>query len=93
MPERNRKGSPAGGTTDTLEGMKEKAQGFAAGAADAAGAAKGLVEEWTAAAADKAGDALQELGTELAKAVRRYPIQSVLVAAAVGFLLARATKD
>jgi hypothetical protein len=43
-----------------------------------------------ATAVDKADDAVPDVGKELTALVRRYPIQSMLLGIAVGFLLARA---
>jgi len=63
---------------DTLEIVKEKARD-----------AKDKAMEWGSVAADKAGDTLQDLGKELSKVVRRYPLQSVMVGMAIGFFLAR----
>jgi ElaB/YqjD/DUF883 family membrane-anchored ribosome-binding protein len=53
--------------------------------------AKDKMQEWSTAAADRAVDAAQDAGRELTTLVRRYPIQSVLVGFAIGYLLARAT--
>jgi len=92
MPENNKR-TAAAASKDALDVVKQKARDLTAGAADAAGAAKDKAMEWSSAAADKAGDALQDLGKELTKVVRRYPLQSVLAGLVVGFLLARKMKS
>jgi ElaB/YqjD/DUF883 family membrane-anchored ribosome-binding protein len=76
---------------DLASTAQEKVKDVAKATGDLAAEAKDKVEEWTATAADKTGEAVQEMGKELAAFVRRYPVQSLLIGAAVGYLLARAT--
>jgi ElaB/YqjD/DUF883 family membrane-anchored ribosome-binding protein len=70
---------------------KEKVSEAATAAGDLAVQVKDKVQEWSATAADEAKDAVQEVAREVTTLVRRYPIQSLIVGVAVGFLLARAT--
>lgn len=43
--------------------------------------------EYAMQARDTAGEAIQTVGTELTSVVRRYPLQSLMAGAAVGYLL------
>jgi len=70
---------------------KEKVGEAATAAGELAVQVKDKVREWSSTAADEAKDAVQEAAREVTTLVRRYPIQSLLVGVAVGFLLARAT--
>ncbi len=71
---------------------RENIKDVATATGDLAVQAKDEVRAWTATASDKTIDAVQEVGQELTALVRRYPIQSLLVGGAIGFLLARSTK-
>ncbi len=53
--------------------------------------AKDKVQEMATTAAHSAGEAIHTAGDELTRVVRRYPVQSLLVGAAIGYLLGRAT--
>lgn len=86
-----------------VEAVKESVQEVAAGASKLAGKATETAKEWAAAvgdaavhakdkaqevvstAAEKAGD----VGKELTTFIRRYPLQSLLVGFAAGFLTAQ----
>jgi ElaB/YqjD/DUF883 family membrane-anchored ribosome-binding protein len=70
---------------------KAKASDAATAAGDLAVQAKDKLREWGSTAADEAKDAAQEVAREVTALVRRYPIQSLIVGVAVGFLVARAT--
>jgi ElaB/YqjD/DUF883 family membrane-anchored ribosome-binding protein len=70
---------------------KEKVSEAATAAGELAVQVKDKVREWSSTAADEAKDAAQEVAREVTTLVRRYPIQSLIVGVAVGFLLARAT--
>jgi hypothetical protein len=83
--------------------VKEKVKNVAAGASEIAGMATETAKEWASSvgdaavdtkekaqellstAADKAGQA----GDELTHMIRRYPLQSLLLGCAVGFLAAQ----
>jgi ElaB/YqjD/DUF883 family membrane-anchored ribosome-binding protein len=70
---------------------KEKVGDAATAAGELAVQVKDKMREWSSTAADEAKDAVQEVAREVTTLVRRYPIQSLIVGVAVGFLLARAT--
>jgi ElaB/YqjD/DUF883 family membrane-anchored ribosome-binding protein len=70
---------------------RDKAKDVAAATGELTAQAKERVQEWTVTAADKTEGAVQDLAQELTSLVRRYPIPSLLVGFAVGFLLARTT--
>jgi ElaB/YqjD/DUF883 family membrane-anchored ribosome-binding protein len=90
-------------TGGVMEAVKESAQEAAAGASEVAAKATEAAKEWASsvgdaavhakdkaqevlsAAAEKAGDA----GKELTTFIRRYPLQSLLVGFAAGFLTAQ----
>jgi hypothetical protein len=76
---------------ELAETARDKVKDVATATGDLAGQAKEKVQDWTATAADKSGETFQEVGRELTALVRRYPVQSLLVGFAVGFLLARTT--
>lgn len=69
----------------------EKTKEAAAAAGNYAVQAKDKVQEWTSTAVDSTGDALGDVSKELTALVRRYPLQALLVGAAVGFVLGRTT--
>jgi ElaB/YqjD/DUF883 family membrane-anchored ribosome-binding protein len=69
----------------------EKTKEATAAAGSYAVQAKDKVQEWSTTAADSAGDALESVSKELTALVRRYPLQALLVSAAVGYVLGRAT--
>jgi ElaB/YqjD/DUF883 family membrane-anchored ribosome-binding protein len=75
----------------TADAAREKVTEAASAAGDFAVQAKDKMYEWSATAADEAREVVQEGMQEVTSLVRRYPIQSILVGVAVGFLLARAT--
>jgi ElaB/YqjD/DUF883 family membrane-anchored ribosome-binding protein len=76
---------------ETAGVAKEKVTEAANAAGELAIQAKDKVREWSVTAADEAREVVQEGMQEVTSFVRRYPIQSLLVGVAVGFLLARAT--
>lgn len=76
---------------DLVSTATDKVKDAATAAGDFAVQAKDKVQEWSAAAAHKAGDVVEDAAEELTKLLRRYPIQSVLVGVAIGYLVARAT--
>jgi hypothetical protein len=76
---------------DLTVSAKDKVKDVATATGDLAVQAKDKVQDWTATAADKTSETVQEVGQELTALVRRYPVQSLLVGFAVGFLLARVT--
>jgi ElaB/YqjD/DUF883 family membrane-anchored ribosome-binding protein len=75
----------------TADAAREKVSEAASAAGDFAVQAKDKMYEWSATAADEAREVVQEGMHEVTSLVRRYPIQSLLVGVAVGFLVARAT--
>jgi ElaB/YqjD/DUF883 family membrane-anchored ribosome-binding protein len=90
------------GAAELAGQAKDKAQALASSAAakvkDAAtsaaelgGQAKDKVQTWAATASENPTETFRDVTKEVTSLVRRYPIQSLLVGAAVGFLLARAT--
>jgi ElaB/YqjD/DUF883 family membrane-anchored ribosome-binding protein len=76
---------------EVTSAAKEKVGEAAAAAGELAVQAKDKVQQWGSTAADEAKDAVQGVGREVTTLVRRYPIQSLIVGVAVGFILARAT--
>jgi ElaB/YqjD/DUF883 family membrane-anchored ribosome-binding protein len=80
--------------SEVLDTVKDRAKEVVAGAADIARAAKDKANEMVsrATAADKTSEAVQDMGKKLTDLLRRYPIQSLGVGFAVGFLLARAKR-
>jgi hypothetical protein len=98
---------PDGATTGGMvEAVKEKVQDVAAGASELAGKAKDTAQDWAAAAANAAGqakdkavelastaaDTVGDLGQDVTRLIRRYPLQALLIGFGVGFLLARVTR-
>ena len=91
--------SKAGGL---VEAVKESVQHVAAGASELAGKATDTAKEWASSAGDAAlhaKDKVQEVvstaaekagdvGKEFTTFIRRYPLQSLLVGFATGFLTA-----
>ncbi len=91
--------SKAGGL---VEAVKESVQEVAAGASELAGKATETAKEWASSVGDAAvhaKDKVQDVvatatekagvaGKELTTFIRRYPLQSLLVAFAAGFLTA-----
>jgi ElaB/YqjD/DUF883 family membrane-anchored ribosome-binding protein len=71
--------------SDLVGKAKDTAQHLASSVSGAAVQAKDKAVEFTSSAVNKAGD----IGQDLTALIRRYPFQSLLVAAGVGFLLAR----
>jgi methyl-accepting chemotaxis protein len=78
-------------TKELVSTTRERVKEVSTATSELATHAKDKVQEWTVSAASTAGDTVQDLGKELTALVRRYPIPSLLVGVAVGFLLARAT--
>jgi len=72
-------------------GAKDKMRDAASATADIAGQAKDKFKEWSAETVEKAEHMARDAGHELTTLVRRYPLESVLVGLAIGFLLAKAT--
>lgn len=96
-------GSTAGGVVEAVQDVaagaselftqgKETVQEWATAAADVAGQVKDKAVELASTAADRAGD----LGQDVTRLIRRYPLQALLigfgVGFGVGFLLTRATR-
>jgi ElaB/YqjD/DUF883 family membrane-anchored ribosome-binding protein len=75
----------AAGTSKLAGKATETAKEWASSVGDAAVHAKDKAQEVLSTAAEKAGDA----GKELTTFIRRYPLQSLLVAFAAGFLTAQ----
>jgi ElaB/YqjD/DUF883 family membrane-anchored ribosome-binding protein len=89
-------GAAAGGL---VEAVKEKVQDVATGASELAGKAKDTAQEWASSvgsaavqARDKAVELTsaavskaEDLGLEVTKLIRRYPLQALLVGFGVGF--------
>lgn len=100
-------GSTAGGV---VEAVQEKVQDVAAGASELFIQGKDTAQEWAATAANAAGqvkdkavelastaaDSVGDLGQDITRLVRRYPLQALLigfgVGCGVGFLLTRVTR-
>ncbi len=85
-----------------VDHAKEKVQAWAHNAKDrvmdAAGATgdmathvKERAQEMATTAGHNASDAIQSVGNDLTQAIRKYPMQSVLIGAALGYLLVKAT--
>ncbi len=72
-------------------GAKDKVRDAASAAGDMAGQAGTKIKEWSADTVEKAEHMARDAGHELTALVRRYPLESLLVGLAVGFLLAKAT--
>jgi ElaB/YqjD/DUF883 family membrane-anchored ribosome-binding protein len=75
----------AAGATELAGKATETAKEWASSVGDAAVHAKDTAQEVVSAAAEKTGD----VGKELTTFIRRYPLQSLLVGFAVGFLTAQ----
>ena len=76
---------------EMADSAKEKVSEAATAAGELAVQVKDKVREWGATATDEARDAALEAAREVTNLVRRYPIQSLVVGVAVGYLVARAT--
>jgi ElaB/YqjD/DUF883 family membrane-anchored ribosome-binding protein len=72
---------------------KDKIKDAACATGDMAVHAKEKAQEFASTAVHNAGEALQTAGQEVTFLIRKYPIQSVLIGAAVGFLLVKATSS
>jgi ElaB/YqjD/DUF883 family membrane-anchored ribosome-binding protein len=70
---------------------KERMRNMASETGHAAVQAKDKMLDLKTTAAEKASAAVHEVGHELTGLIRRYPLQSLLVGVAVGFMLARTT--
>jgi ElaB/YqjD/DUF883 family membrane-anchored ribosome-binding protein len=96
-------GSTAGGVVEAVQDVaagaselfiqgKDTAQEWAAAAAGAAGQVKDKAVELASTAADRVGD----LGQDVTRLIRRYPLQALLIGFGVGFgigfLLTRGTR-
>jgi ElaB/YqjD/DUF883 family membrane-anchored ribosome-binding protein len=75
----------AAGASELAGKVTETAKEWASSVGDAAVHAKDKAQEAVSAAAEKAGD----VGQELTTFIRRYPMQSLLVGFAAGFLTAQ----
>lgn len=53
--------------------------------------AKDKAQELASTAVHNAGEAVQNAGHEITNVIRKYPVQSVLIGAALGYLLVKAT--
>jgi ElaB/YqjD/DUF883 family membrane-anchored ribosome-binding protein len=84
-------GAAKGMAKDVTEAAKEKVSDATSAAGDLAVHVKDKVRDWTESGAEHARDAVQNAGKEVTSLIRRYPIQSLLVGVAAGFVLARAT--
>jgi ElaB/YqjD/DUF883 family membrane-anchored ribosome-binding protein len=84
-------GAAKGMAKDVTEAAKEKVGEASSAAGELAVHAKDKVRDWTASGAEHARDAVQDAGREVTNLIRRYPIQSLLVGVAAGFMLARVT--
>ncbi|GEM_PF-5154966 len=69
----------------------DKVKEVASATGDMAVHAKDKAQEMATTAIHGAGDALQTAKDELTQAIRRYPMQSVLISLALGFLVVKAT--
>jgi hypothetical protein len=76
---------------DVKDVAKEKVSEAATAAGELAVQVKDKVREWGVAAGEETRDAALEAAREVTNLVRRYPIQSLIVGVAVGYLVARAT--
>jgi len=70
---------------------KERVKELAADTGGMAVHAKDRMQDLGIAATEKASAAVQGAGHEITALIRRYPVQSLLVGLAAGFLLARTT--
>jgi len=70
---------------------KDKVKEAASHAGEYVGQAKEKVQQFASNAAHGAGEALHSFNDEVTSCVRKYPVQSLLVGMAVGFLIGRAT--
>jgi ElaB/YqjD/DUF883 family membrane-anchored ribosome-binding protein len=77
--------------TVVKDAAKEKLSDAATAAGELAVQVKDKVQEWGAVATEETRDAALEAAREVTNLVRRYPIQSLVVGVAVGYLVARAT--
>jgi ElaB/YqjD/DUF883 family membrane-anchored ribosome-binding protein len=73
------------------DAAKERLSDAATSAGELAVQVKDKVQHWGAVATEETRDAALEAAREVTNLVRRYPIQSLIVGAAVGYLIARAT--
>ena len=76
---------------DVKDAAKEKVSDAATAAGELAVQVKDKVREWGVTAGEETRDAALEAAREVTDLVRRYPIQSLVVGVAVGYLVARAT--
>jgi hypothetical protein len=72
---------------------REKVQEWGSEAAGMMSGAKETVQDWASAGAEWTGENAKEVGQEVTRMIRRYPIPALLVGFAAGFLLARATRS
>jgi ElaB/YqjD/DUF883 family membrane-anchored ribosome-binding protein len=84
-------GAAKGMAKEVTDAAKEKVSEATSAAGELAVHVKDKVRDMTVSGAEPARDAVQDAGKEVTNLIRRYPIQSLLVGVAAGFLLARAT--
>jgi methyl-accepting chemotaxis protein len=72
---------------------KDKVQQWGHEVAEGARQASETASEWAGEAYHATSDALQATGKELTGIVRKYPIQSLIIGVAAGYLLGRSLRD